>query len=256
MKKIWESTYNEDGKDIHCTHAPTCLALVHCDFNLNFSSFCRMLSALHLGVPRDLPPWAVWSWGQWRPQPQLLPGKTVQSLDEVICPWAVLLRALHQWHGGKDDITGQELMLEAKMNAESLYAHVLHPATGGRDMAVTLRAHGSVLKLWVSQARWADVLLFLSPLPTLQYSHSDQRLEGVRRPDITALQAGTLRALSKAAQLTGGRAITFGLGDGMWLSSMLQDAGVARHRSPSGPREPGWAELAWTWHQWALPRPI
>lgn len=127
-------TYNEDGKEIRCTYPPTCLALVHCDFNSNLSSFCRMLSALYLGGLWDLPPWAVWSWGQWRPQSQLLPGKTVQSLDEVICPWAVLLRALHQWHGGKDDITGQELMLEAKSEekAENRYCKI---PWKGRDLS-------------------------------------------------------------------------------------------------------------------------
>lgn len=134
---------------------PTCLALVHPDFNSNPSSFCKMQS---------LPPWrsprpaslanvrlrARGGPTGWWPRSRPLPGETVQSLDEVICPWAVLLGALHQWHRGKDNITGQELMLEAKMNAESLYAHVLHPATRGGNVIVPLRVCRSVLKLWVS----------------------------------------------------------------------------------------------------------
>lgn len=74
--------------------------------------------------------------GDSAPQSHPLPGETVQSLDEVICPRAVLLGALHQRHGGKDHITGQELMLEAKVNAESLHAHVLHPAVGESNTAV------------------------------------------------------------------------------------------------------------------------
>lgn len=57
-------------------------------------------------------------------------------------------------------------------------------------MAVTLCVGESVLKLWVSshhQARRGDVLLLPSHTVS-QHSHSGQRMEGVRRPDIPALQ--------------------------------------------------------------------
>lgn len=74
----------------------------------------------------------------WLPGSCPLPGEAIESLDEVVCPWAILLRTLHQRHGGKDYIAGQEFMFEPKMNAESLHTHVLHPVKGGSNVAVTL----------------------------------------------------------------------------------------------------------------------
>lgn len=112
-----------------------------------------LLSVVAVGEPFSCPghpcDWSSVQCGtrakEWLPGSCPLPGEAIESLDEVVCSWAVLLRILHQRHGGKDYIAGQEFMFEPKMNAESLHTHVLHPVKGGSNVAVTLNL-----------SRWTD----------------------------------------------------------------------------------------------------
>lgn len=105
-----------------------------------------LLSVVAVGEPFSCPghpcDWSSVQCGTrakgWLPGSCPLPGEAIESLDEVFCPWAILLRILHQRHGGKDYVAGQELMFEPKMNAESLHTHVLHPVKEGSNVAVTL----------------------------------------------------------------------------------------------------------------------
>ena len=55
-----------------------------------------------------------------------VPGEAVEGLDKVVAGAVVLLSALQQGGSSVHDITGQEMVLEAKVNAESLDTDVLH----------------------------------------------------------------------------------------------------------------------------------
>lgn len=54
------------------------------------------------------------------------PGERVQSPDEVVAFALVFLSALQQGCGSVHHVTGQETVLEAKMNAKCLDADVFH----------------------------------------------------------------------------------------------------------------------------------
>ena len=64
------------------------------------------------------------------------PRQTVEGLDEVVTGTLVLLRALEQGSGCVHHVTGQEAILEPKVDPKRLDTDVLHAA---RDILIGTR---------------------------------------------------------------------------------------------------------------------
>lgn len=160
------------------------------------------------------------------PWPRLLPGEAVQGLREAVCPGAVL-GALHQRHCGEDHIAGQELVLEAKVDAESLDTHVLHAAAGQAIWQPSVCAQGSLhwASLWASTpARRPPT----SPQGFSRHGPSGQRTDGTGGQH-TSPTAGMPSARNQAVSSWG----TAGAG-----CVCAEGGGIPGHQEQPGPCPP------------------